>query len=259
MIPPDSIEDDTMEPRQALKAYREQAIEGHALLRILTGHNSWRMLAVEEDDGVRPLLRIVGEDRWLQLFTDEGAFSEHIAARGDDGAEQGWVETTGEWLFDNIGDELAGIDINPLLDDAIHYKREQFDMLRSWAASLKVERVLAEQKTDEDAARAVASARFFIAFISGDAGPQLALAPDPQQNRQFAAVFTAPDAALEYTTQASTALGQDLKLNAFSGAELFHRLAKMPLDGLVFNCLGPTPPVAVSIAFAKAFAAPAEN
>lgn len=245
-----------MDPRQALKAYREKQIEGHDLLRVLTAHTGWRMLAVAQEDGLHPLLRVVGDDKWLQLFTDEDAFNEHIAARGDEAEGHRWVEKDGEWLFSNIGDTVAGIDINPLLDDAIHYKREQLDVLRQWAHSIKVERVLAEQLTDPDAAQAVAEGRFYIAFIDTEHGPQLALAPDPQQNRHFAAIFTAPDAAIHYQQQASKVIGKELKLNVLPGATLFSRLASMPLDGLVFNCLGPPAPVAVSLDFARAFAQP---
>lgn len=243
-----------MDPRQALKAYRAKEIEGHDLLRVLTAHKSWRMLAVEEGDGFRPLLRVVGEDKWLQLFTDEAAFDEHIVARGAQAEDHSWVEKDGEWLFSSLSDGLAGIDINPLLDDAIHYKQAQFDVLRGWAHNLQVERVLTEQSTDQQSAQRIAEGRFFIAFIDTEHGPQLALAPDPQQQRQFAAVFTAPDAAVRYQQQASKAIGQELKLNVLPGAALFQRLADVPLDGIVFNCLGPPPPVAVSMVFAKAFA-----
>ncbi|MFT4977018.1 MAG: hypothetical protein ACI8S6_002923 [Myxococcota bacterium] len=243
-----------MDPRQALKSFRDKSIEGHDLLRVLTSHKSWRMLAIREGEGVRPLLRVVDDARWLQLFTDETAFNEHISARGEQSSGHDWVETTGEWVFGNLSDDLAGIDINPMLDDAIHYKKAQFPLLRDWAGLLEVERVLTEQDASKEAASRLANGKFYIAFIQGDQGAQLALAPDPEQKRQFAAVFTAPDAALRYTRQASAALKRELKLNVLAGHVLFSRLSQMPLDGIVFNCVGPTAPTAVSQDFARAFA-----
>lgn len=242
-----------MDPRQALKAYRDNRLDGQLLLRVLARHDGWRMLAIREDDGVRPLLRVVGENRWLQVFTDEHAFETHMRQAGEKGGNHDHVVTTGTWLFEHLDDGLAGLDINPLLDDAIHYKQDQFALLRDWARSIRVEAVLKTQDTSEEAAQLLAEARFYLAYLMGEEGAQLALAPDPEHSRQFAAIFTAPDAAMRYAEQAKKALKQDLKLNAMAGATLFRHLSQMPLDGLVFNCLGPPEPVAVHLDFARSF------
>lgn len=243
-----------MDPRQALSAFREEKVKGHELLRILTTHDGWRMLAVRQDDGVRPLLRVVDEDRWLQVFTDAEAFQEHLERGGEQAREHDWVEVSGKWLFENLSDDLAGLDVNPLLDDAIHYKREQFSVLRDWAQSIRVETILAEQDTSPEAVEQIAAAKYYLAFVEGEAGPQLALAPDQDQKRHFAAIFTAPDALFFYTSQAERALNMTLQTNSMVGLTLFRNLSQMPLDGLVFNCLGPTAPIAVTLDFAKAFA-----
>ena len=243
-----------MDPRQALSAFRDEKVRGHDLLRILTMHDGWRMLAVRQDDGVRPLLRVVDEDRWIQVFTDDDAFQEHLKRGDEQSHEHDWVEVSGRWLFENLTDDLAGLDVNPLLDDAIHYKREQFPVLRDWAQSIRIETILAEQDTSPEAAGRIAAAKFYLAFVEGESGPQLALAPDRDQKRTFAAIFTAPDALIFYTSQAEQVLKTTLKTNVMVGQTLFRNLSEMPLDGLVFNCLGPTAPVAVTLDFARAFA-----
>jgi hypothetical protein len=75
---------------------------------------------------------------------------------------------------------------------------------------------------------------------------KLATAPDDTQ-RRLAAVFTSDEARNEYLNDLpdaiKTAVNQKVTLSC-NGHDLFTRLAAMPLDGIVFNCLGPERPIA---------------
>lgn len=243
-----------MDPRDALRQFHARTLPEPSLLRVLSAHGAWRLPAVREGEQVRPLLRQVGADRWLQIFTDADAFDAHLLpTAGEEGAPPGWVETTGEWVLAHLSDDLAGLDVNAGLAEAVHFSRASFPMLRSWGRALAVERLLREQAVTAEASSLLMSAHFQIAFTLDGAGqPQLALAPDPQ-GRALAAVFTAPDTALTYQQAASKALQREIQLNEVPGGQLFAQLAQMSLDGIVFNCLGPVVPVAVSMQFAKAF------
>jgi hypothetical protein len=66
----------------------------------------------------------------------------------------------------------------------------------------------------------------------------------------LAAVFTADDAFDAFLPDDETPSehGQLLRVT-LPGAKLFEQLSTMSIDGVVFNCSGPTKPVA----FAKAF------
>ena len=83
---------------------------------------------------------------------------------------------------------------------------------------------------------------YLLVLIDG----KLATAPDDRQ-RRLAAVFTSDAARNEYLNDlpdaVETALNQKVTLGC-NGHDLFTRLAAMPLDGIVFNCLGPERPIA---------------
>ena len=83
---------------------------------------------------------------------------------------------------------------------------------------------------------------YLLVLIDG----KLATAPDHKQ-RLLAAVFTTDQARTDYLNglpdAVKIALNQKMILTC-NGRELFTRLADMPLDGIVFNCLGPDQAVA---------------
>lgn len=83
---------------------------------------------------------------------------------------------------------------------------------------------------------------YLLVLIDG----KLATAPD-DRHRRLAAVFTSDAARNEYLNElpdaVKTALNQKVTLTC-NGHDSFIRLAAMPLDGIVFNCLGPERPIA---------------
>ncbi|MFT5686766.1 MAG: hypothetical protein ACI8RZ_007723, partial [Myxococcota bacterium] len=238
--------------RDALKARHSKRLDDTDLLRILAEHGSWRVPAESVEGQHRLLVQEHAGERWLQIFTDGEAMAQHLEAIGHAG-ELAWVETTGEWLLSNLADDLTGLAINPTLPEGIRFLAEHFPSLRSWGRALTVEAALIERRDDEATVGLLSESAFLIAFIPSDGGaPQIALAPDPE-GRQLAALFTAPDTARTFTEAAGKALGRQLTLQSVLGGELFANLGRMPLDGLVFNCLGPSNPVAVTLAFTEAF------
>ncbi len=238
--------------REALRERHGSRLDEVDLLRILVSHGAWRVPAVQQDGQHRLLIQERAGERWLQIFTDAGALQEHLDAIGHQG-ELGWIETTGEWLFSSLADNLTGLAINPTLPDGLRFLAEHFPSLRSWGRALSVEAALSQRRDDEATVRLLSQSAFLIAFIPGQQGaPQIALAPDPQ-GRRLAAIFTAPDTARTFTTAAGRALGKQLALQSVPGGQLFANLGRMPLDGLVFNCLGPSEPIAVTLSFTEAF------
>jgi hypothetical protein len=88
-------------------------------------------------------------------------------------------------------------------------------------------------------------------FDFGPEGYALALAPD-NQGRALAAIFTAEDGFEAFVQAlAETADIGRLRSVEIPGPVLFAQLAQMSLDGLVFNCSGPVPPVAFALPFAQ--------
>ena len=242
-----------MSTREVLQHRSHSGITEAELLRVMVNHAAWRVPAVQEDGQHRLLLRQEDDGLWLQIFTDESALSEYAAL--DSAAPQGWVETTGEWLFTNLSSQLVGLVINPGLPEAMALPRASLPALRQWGQAVAVERALSTRADSPETVKLLAESTFHIAFVQDTTdSPQLALAPDPS-GRSLAAVFTAPDTLQRYTDAAGKALGKELMTRALAGQELFANLSQMSLDGMVFNCLGPASPVAVTLAFTQAFLA----
>ena len=76
------------------------------------------------------------------------------------------------------------------------------------------------------------------------------LAPDPQ-GRKLAAVFTTPDAADAFIREVGSSLAAPPVLRVYDGSTLFAYLARLPIDGIVFNCKGPGLPRVVATPFAQ--------
>jgi hypothetical protein len=76
------------------------------------------------------------------------------------------------------------------------------------------------------------------------------MAPD-QKGRTLAAVFTSEDACEAFLDEAGKQGGTQLEPLIYAGKNLFELLSKMDLTGIVFNCSGPTPPVAFAAAFSQ--------
>lgn len=239
--------------RDALQSRHRKQLDDTTLLRILVEHGSWRVPALSDPSGQhRLLIEERAGERWLQIFTDAEAMTQHVEAIGhaDDLA---YIETTGQWIFTHLADDLTGLVINPTQPHGVRFLAEHFPTLRSWGRALAVEAALEERRDDAETVTLLSESDFLIAFIPDGAGtPQIALAPDPQQ-RQLAAVFTAPDTARTFIEAAERALGRSLTVQSVNGGELFANLATMPLQGLVFNCLGPLNPIAVTLEFTAAF------
>ena len=94
--------------------------------------------------------------------------------------------------------------------------------------------------------------RYVIAVAKSTEGQRLIIAPDHQE-RPFAPVFTADDAARKFIPRAQGGLhaGEELIWVELPGARVFQILAGLQLTGVVFNCEGPTDPVAFGPQFAR--------
>jgi hypothetical protein len=248
--------------RQAISEWHNQLISGTTLMRRLVSYDSW-MLPVSEaaaaemaSTGAASRLMYsqhpAGVSR-LYLFSDGDAFSTYQKVVGEESAGQHFLTTAGAWVFQLPLDPLDTIEIDPATSWQISYRREQFTRLRSMAHAIDVEQALAALRAGTAEPGSVAKVRgyeqFSLAVYYLDGKHSLALAPDDRE-RALAAVFTADDAFDAFLPDDGmpSEHGQLLRVT-LPGAKLFEQLSTMSIDGVVFNCSGPTKPVA----FAKAF------
>jgi hypothetical protein len=156
-------------------------------------------------------------------------------------------------LFSFEGEDFAYLNIDPASPWAIHYKAEQFAVLRQWARMVGMDGILHRVQNlpevpETDRQGLLHFQHYYIVVNENTDGPRIGLAPDAQQ-RHLAAVFTAELACEKYLEWRQGHL-QDETVNVYrlqlTGADLYRELASMDLDGIVFNCMGPLRPRAFS-------------
>ena len=243
---------DTFDPRVAVDQFFQHTLTGAQLMRGLASHRGWIVPAVfDTANGGDPTfikIRFGGTDCHFFMFSDKQAYLDCRAKIGD--------EAMGAYTIDNIygynawevlDDAVDFVNINPYSPNEIHYTREQVPALRDWGKILRVEQAIETiLATDKGYDIIKAYQSYYIGMIREDGGEYLALAPDGK-GRRLAALFTADDAAEAYLDQEKK---DTVQMRIIDGPNLFDGLSRMSLDGLVFNCCGPTLPHAFAQAFA---------
>ena len=236
-----------MKVRDALCQSHAGSLSDDQLLRWLVSHSGW-LLRVRDIDGVqRPLLRQAAAGVWLQAFTDLDVLKSHCKIHGiPPGARTRTM--TGSQLFAGLQDALEGVEINPGLPEELCYPKGQFSRLRSWSTVPALEQVILEQGQAAEDILTLWQGLYWVASIQGPT-PSLALAP--HSTHRLLALFTAPDAAGLFSQSAADELKQEVSAGPLRGYELFPSILTMALDGVTFNCLGPTRSVSVGMSFVK--------
>jgi hypothetical protein len=255
-----------LEPRDAIGAWQRQEITGTALLRHLVFHAQWsipmseaavgetlatggvsRVMTSKDPDGVTRLL----------IFSDEEAYRHYGQTTGEPRAPgQHFLTTTGGWVFRLPLEQVDFITIDPYSPHMVSYGKELFPRLRDMADALEVEAALQELRASAAPREGLISViKSYAAYslIVHKLGEEkvLALAPD-ERNRTLAAVFTFDDALDAYSGEAREMYPQgELIQVPATGELLFRQLLTMELDGIVFNCSGPSRPVAFAPGFAR--------
>ncbi|HLX64608.1 MAG TPA: hypothetical protein VKX17_25270 [Planctomycetota bacterium] len=241
---------DELNPRDAIGQFLKQRLTGTQLLRSLALYHNWRIPARLE--GLVPVYNSFdlghGSTHFF-LFSDKDAY---LQCRNQIG-----ISIMGEYYIDNvaghnafasIGPEVTVVNINPYSEREIHYTLEQIPRLRAWSQIVRTEAALDAAQTDNTGHEAIREFPGYY-FIMEDE-QYIALVPDGR-GRKFAALFTSDDALELYLQRYGK---PNMKPVPISGAALFKAIRNMPLDGLVFNCSGPTKAKAFPLAFAHELA-----
>lgn len=243
--------------------WRNQQIDDTALMRQLVSYTTWS-LPVSESAAFEMMAENVasrlqynrnsqGVNRQM-IFSSAEAFATYQKNCGDP-QEQYLFTTTGTWVFRLPFDGIDEILIDPLTPGDVSYPSTQFGKLHHMADAIEVEQSLAalRQGTAPDGALKIVKnypSFWMMATIHGQSFSVMC-APD-SKDRKLAALFTSEDALAAFRPQAKGVAGEAQAVERiWKGEDLFPVLAKMPIDGFVFNCKGPVTPVAFAIAFAQ--------
>lgn len=250
----------TRTPRDAIQEWNAQTLGATGLMRELVGHDRWELPVTERsarafrttNAAPEPWLYEDADGRLrLFLFSSRESYRRYREAAALP-REQTLVTTPGVSLFTRDLTALESIHVDPLTPDALTLGKELYRRLNVVADAVRVERALVLLRGGSTrVANQLSAVRHFQAFHVAirdtPEGAQFALAPDPR-NRMLAAVFTLNDCYEAYAREMEDGAPRHAIL---TGEQLFSELLDAGLDGIVFNCCGPTPPVAFAPAFAR--------
>lgn len=254
----------TPAPRQAIELWKRKELNGAALMRSLIAHPKWSVpvsekeaaavLATKEFGRVMINQSPAGVAR-LCLYSGPEARAAFCAVAGKNAlANQHFIDSTGEWTFALPFNGVDEIVIDPHSPWEFVYDKSQFERLNRCAQAVAVETALAALRAGSAPKGALWQVRTYhgYSFVLVKNGEKLlpALAPD-SKGRPLMAVFTFEDAVQAYLPEAAVKYRNcELLERTLSGTELFRFLSSLKTDGLVFNCCGPTTPIAFQMQFA---------
>ena len=254
----------SLPPRKAIEQWQNKQINGTALMRCLVSYGQW-MVPVSEaaagemlQQGQIPRVMFSRDAQGVSrlfIFSDGDAYSEYRKAANMT-EEQYFLSAKGTWVFRLPTDEIDYIAIDPASPHEIAYDRNLLPRLKEMADAVEVEAALSDLRastgtTEELLPLVINYQGYRVAIGKQGDSHYIALAPD-EKGRKLAAVFTSDEAIDAYTEQAKQRFpGVELKWLGLPGVQLFEQLAKMRIDGIVFNCEGPAKPVAFAAQFAQ--------
>jgi len=219
-------------PRCAIEQWQKKEINGTALMRRLIAWKHWN----------------------IAIF--ESAAVEMLATNAASCIMYGRDPKGVGWIFRLSLEGISEIVIDPFSPTEIVYGEEHFAWLWEMADAMEVEEALTKLRFQPESADDVIPlvrdyASYVLAVNRVRGGTVLAMAPDAR-GRQLAAVFTSMEAFDAFYPEGKQGCpdGELLILN-MSGIELFSHLAKMNLEGMVFNCSGPARPIAFAAGIAQ--------
>ena len=130
----------TIDIQAIIAEHQDGKLAPLALSRALIQYTKWQIPADLSEGGPTPLLGQADEGPWLHLFSSKEA---QLAFEKETG--QGiefTLEMSGLFVFSQLQDQLAGININPHSETAIHFKAHQLTALKVMAEGLILDEVL---------------------------------------------------------------------------------------------------------------------
>jgi len=241
---------------ERIAQWRNHELSGSALMRALISFDKW-CVPISEQAAVEtlahnspPSLQLSttpeGESS-LAIFSSGdalGAYRKAIDAKGS----QHYLTVNGTWIFGIPMDDIDVLWIDGGTDHDILYKKAQFKSIHEMVEAIAVEKALVGLRHGNGPENAMQIAReyknYYLPVTMHGDKPAFVMAPD-EKGRSLAAAFTADDAFDAFAAEAQVITdGAEVQQMQIDGEALFDTFQRMKIDGFVFNCKGPIPPVA---------------
>lgn len=245
--------------QDAIREWQNKQIDGTQLIRRLVSYDKWNVpiseAAAMEMLGTNYASKIMYHQapdgtKKLLLYTDAESYAQSVAGIKSADAPQHFLTTTGTWIFQNIIGEFKEILINPQTPTFISYQGPQLNTLYCMASALEIDEYLALLRKDAGSEGSVRRVGEYLAYsiairkLNGQTS--ICYAPDDKE-RKLIAVFTADDAFEAYYYSLPENIPGEVSRVRIPGRQLFPHLREQTADGIVFNCCGPSKPVAFAM------------
>ena len=221
-----------------INAYLNERLSYRELLRKLIDSEEWFIPAAEHEGTLQPNLVRHNNALFLSAYTAKETIP----------AELTTIQKDGIWLFSNLKEPISSLVVDPQSPHALQFPSTRFASLQKWAKAIEIEKVLEKENFNtQDFETLLLYPGFCVPIVQSESGKtHITLAPD-SKGRKLAAIFTAEDCLSAFMQHVGDSLGDKIIVDESQGAELFHYLCTLPLEGLVFNCYGPATPKALNI------------
>lgn len=247
------MEQSAREVRESLGRIKAGEVPDGAVYRRWMGHEWWVAGVSEGGEPQLKVLRFASGERGLYLFTDREALE--VGRRAIRASEEGpgllgdgFLSAEGLGVFRVLDGGLSWVEVNPHTPEALRLGREELLNLRRWTGIARLEALLEDPSREEAPFEVMRRFPWYMVALEGEGADvrDLLLAPDVG-GRRLAAIFSAQDALDAFVEGLGGRLDARAGQATLTGEELFVSLKAMKLDGLVFNCFGPTRPRAFGV------------
>lgn len=242
--------------------WHAKTISGTALMRGLVSYDAWELpvseaaakVALAQNALPSVQLSTLSEGKTvLFVFSSPEAYNLYSRANSVTTAQH-FVKLHGRTVFAMPTDRVDQVWVDCFSAHDIWYGQDHFGRLRDYVNALAVEEALTGLRHGSAADGAIALVRdhptYFLPVADIEGARRLLLAPD-EKGRRLGAVFTSDDTFDAFGPDGQAqARGAKIEQIQTDGRGLFGLLQGMQLDGFVFNCAGPIPPVAFAHAMA---------
>ena len=234
---------------------RSGRINGLQMMREMLAYQNWQIpvseKAAREIMATNELPAVMFSQapdgkKWLLVYGDAEAAGVHQKAVND---PQHYVTAPGTVVFQLPLDGFSQIIFDHASPHEVAIDGPMLQEMRKMAPAAEIEETLLRVRTGDNPPRNAMTrvrdyAGYILAVRKASGGLQVAMAPD-EKGRSLAAVFTSNDNFNAYLDESGASpLVSEIWAVPMAGKALFEQLSKIQVDGLVFNCSGPSKAVA---------------
>jgi len=231
------------ELREALALKIKDELDGPVLLRMIAEYDDWMMPNSFMQVGDPPL-------QYALMFTDEESYKYAQDQFGTKNVPDEYLQLPGSKILAMLAGSVDSISVNPCSAESISFPRQLLPELERWGEAVEVERALSSVLQNDKGWQAIKTyGNYIVPIEKADNGHYAPLPAPDTKGRKLLAAFTFSDALDAYVVKEHGSKPIDVTI--YTGDYLCKWVVESSCEGIVFNCSGPSRPIAFGREFAQ--------